>query len=161
MNDDRDDSTAWTELLRKIGMQMEVLFVLNTPRDKEVWQYIVGVSARLEYYAVAMLWVADGKPGRFDEYEIRMNLGAAVKKIKSRSLLPPNIIKSVEAMNKLRNSVAHREAVVSGVTAAAGNRGIYKGGNVFADVEILRKLANDEADAVDTMTGWLRAQGAL
>ena len=161
MNEERDDSAAWSELLCTIGMQMEILFVLNNSRDKEVWQYIVGVAARLEYYAVVMLWVADGRPGRFDEYEVRMNLGCAIETIKNNGLLPPNIIDSVKTMNKLRNSVAHRDAVVSGVTAAAGNRGIYKGGNVFTDVEILRKLAEDEADAVDAMTGWLRAHGAL
>ena len=151
----------WEQLLRKIAVNMAVLFVLNSPRDKEVWQYIVGVAARLEYYAVAMLWVADGKPVPFDQYEVRMNLGRAIRKIESKQLLPSRIIESLNDMNRLRNSVAHRDAVVSGVTAAAGNHGIYKGGNVFADIEILQQLTNDEADAIDAMAGWLRAKDAL
>jgi hypothetical protein len=161
MDDERDDSTAWKELLRKIGMQMEILFVLNSQRDKEVWQYIVGLAARLEYYAAAMLWVADDKPSAFDEYEVRMNLGSAIEKIRRKCLLPSSMIETVKDINQLRNSVAHREAVVSGVTAAAGRRGIYRGGNVFINVESLRKLAEDEADVIKAMSDWLRAQGAL
>jgi len=161
MDDERDDSTAWKELLRKIGMQMEILFVLNSQRDKEVWQYIVGLAARLEYYAASMLWVADDKPSAFDEYEVRMNLGSAIEKIRRKCLLPSSMIETVKDINQLRNSVAHREAVVSGVTAAAGRRGIYRGGNVFINVESLRKLAEDEADVIKAMSDWLRAQGAL
>jgi hypothetical protein len=34
---------------------MEALFSLSSNRDKEVWQYIVGVAAHLEYLAVAVL----------------------------------------------------------------------------------------------------------
>lgn len=37
------------ELLAKIGSYMEVLFCLSTAADKEIWQYIVGVAAHLEY----------------------------------------------------------------------------------------------------------------
>ncbi len=34
---------------------MELLFILNSRRDKEVWQYIVGVAAHLEYLAEAVI----------------------------------------------------------------------------------------------------------
>jgi hypothetical protein len=38
----------WNELLSKIGIYMEVLFVLNSAKDKEVWQYVVGVAAHVD-----------------------------------------------------------------------------------------------------------------
>src|SRR6266850_2253274 len=39
---------AWNDLLSDIGCYMEVLFALSSRRDKEVWQYIVGIAAHLE-----------------------------------------------------------------------------------------------------------------
>ena len=58
MSEHPDEAPAWTELLGEIGMYMELLFILNSRHDKEVWQYIVGVAAHLEYLATAVLWVA-------------------------------------------------------------------------------------------------------
>jgi len=51
VNEERDETAAWNELLKKIGMYMELLFILNSRRDKEVWPYVVGVAAQLEYLA--------------------------------------------------------------------------------------------------------------
>ena len=70
---------------------MELLFILNSRRDKEVWQYIVGVAAHLEYLAVAILWVHGGKPGRFQDYEDHLTLGQAISKIEGKGLLTPAI----------------------------------------------------------------------
>jgi hypothetical protein len=61
--DEPNDTSNWDHLLGEVGVHMELLFILNSRRDKEVWQYIVGVAAHLEYLAVAILWVHGGKPG--------------------------------------------------------------------------------------------------
>lgn len=161
MNDKRDDTAAWDDLLSKIGMYMEVLFILNSRRDKEVWQYIVGVAAHLEYLAVAILWIDAGKPSRFEDYEDHLTLGQAISKIESKDLLDSAIIEVVRAINRLRNSVAHRGAV-SGVTFPGdAQRGVYKGGHVFTDPEALRQLAADADAAISVMGDWLRERRAL
>ena len=127
---------------------MELLFILNSRRDKEVWQYIVGVAAHLEYLAVAILWVHGGKPGRFQDYEDHLTLGQAISKIEGKGLLTPAIIDTVRAINRLRNSVAHRGAV-SGVTVpGTAQRGLYKGGHVFTELEALRQVVSDAEAAI-------------
>ena len=161
VDDKQNDTAAWNELLKKIGMYMELLFILNSRRDKEVWQYIVGVAAHLEYLAAAILWVGDGKPGRFEDYEDHLPLGSAISKIKSKGLVDPAVIEAVRAINGLRNSVAHRGAV-SGVTVPGNaQRGVYKGGHVFTDLEAFQKLVSDADEAITAMSDWLRKQGAL
>lgn len=120
--------------------------------------YIVGVAAHLEYLAVAILWVAAGKPGHFQDYEDCLTLGQAISKIKSKDLLDPAIIEAVCAINRLRNSVAHRGAV-SGVTVPGDAQcGVYEGGHVFSDLEALRKLVSDANGAITIMGDWLRKQ---
>lgn len=78
MSNEQNDSANWDDVLGEIGVYMEVLFTLNSRRDKEVWQYIVGVAAHLEYLAVAILWVAAQRPGRFEDYEDHTTLGNAM-----------------------------------------------------------------------------------
>ena len=158
VDDKQNDTAAWNELLKKIGMYMELLFILNSRRDKEVWQYIVGVAAHLEYLAVLILWVDAGKPGSFEDYEARLTLGPAISKVGGRNLLEPAIIEAVRAINGLRNSVAHRGAV-SGVTVPGNaQRGVYKGGHVFTDLEAFQKLVADADGAITVMSDWLRKQ---
>jgi hypothetical protein len=133
---------------------------LNSRRDKEVWQYIVGVAAHLEYLAVAILWVHGGKPGRFQDYEDHLTLGQAISKIEGKGLLAPAIIDTARAINRLRNSVAHRGAV-SGVTVpGTAQRGLYKGGHVFTELEALRQVVSDAEAAIRAMGEWLRRQEA-
>jgi hypothetical protein len=36
MNNEQHDTTGWYDVLRDIGLYMEFLFILNSPRDKEV-----------------------------------------------------------------------------------------------------------------------------
>ena len=149
VDDKQNDTAAWNELLK------------NSRRDKEVWQYIVGVAAHREYLAAAILWVGDGKPGRFEDYEDHLPLGSAISKIKSKGLVDPAVIEAVRAINGLRNSVAHRGAV-SGVTVPGNaQRGVYKGGHVFTDLEAFQKLVSDADEAITAMSDWLRKQGAL
>ena len=56
MVDEPNNVANWDHLLGEIGVYMELLFILNSRRDKEVWQYIVGVAAHLEYLAVFCTW---------------------------------------------------------------------------------------------------------
>ena len=152
MAEEPNDKADWDELLVEIGLSMEVLFILNNRRDKEVWQYIVGAAAQLEYLAVAILWVVAGKPGPFDDYEDRITLGRAILKIERKDLLPPDIIDTIRAINKLRNSVAHRGAV-SGVTLPGElQRGFYKERHVFRNLDALRQLVADHKRAVKALS---------
>jgi hypothetical protein len=161
MNDSTADEAAWEDLLGQIGVYMEVLFVLNSRRDKEVWQYIVGVAAHLEYVAVAVLWIEAGKPGSFPEYEEKLTLGQAAQRLGQKGLLDTTTVETLKKIAGLRNSVAHRGAVY-GVTIAGDEhvRGIYKSGHVFSDPGALRKLVNDANAAINAMGDWLRAHGA-
>jgi hypothetical protein len=134
---------------------------LNSRRDKEVWQYIVGVAAHMEYLAVAILWVAAGRPDRFEDYEDHLTLGNAIKKIEAQGLLAPAAVDTVRAVNRLRNSIAHRGAV-SGVTVSGtAQRGIYKGGHVFTDLQALNGLVTNANAAITAMGEWLQCHGAL
>jgi hypothetical protein len=119
------------------------------------------VTAHLEYLAVTILWVAAQRPGRFEDYEDHMTLGNALKKIKVQGLLAPAIIDTVHAVNRLRNSVAHRGAV-SGVTVpGTAQRGVYKGGHVFTDLQALEQLVTDARAATTAMVAWLQSQGVF
>ncbi len=161
MAEDSDEASAWNELLAEIGVYMEVLFILNSRRDKEVWQYIVGVAAHLEYLAAAVLWVAAQRPGPFEDYEDHLTLGNAIQKIEAQKLLPTASTTTMRAINRLRNSVAHRGAV-SGVTVAGTSlRGLYMGGHVFTDLTALRQLVADANASITVMGEWLQKQGAL
>jgi hypothetical protein len=159
MNNDQNDSANWDDMLGEIGIYMETVFSLNSRRDKEVWQYIVGVVAHLEYLAVAVLWVAAQRPSRFEDYEDHMTLRGAIKKIEEQGLLTSDTIDTVRAVNKLCNSVVHREAVY-GVTVsgtAQRQRGIYNGSHVFTDLQALQQLVTDANPAITAMSKWLKS----
>jgi len=161
MSNEQNDSANWDDVLGEIGVYMEALFILNSRRDKEVWQYIVGVAAHLEYLAVAILWVAAQRPGRFEDYEDHMTLGNAIKKIEVQGLLASATIDTVRAVNRLRNSVAHRGAI-SGVTVSGtAQRGVYKGSHVFADLQALEQLVTDADAAITAMSEWLQSHRTL
>ena len=161
MSNEQNDSANWDDVLGEIGVYMEALFILNSRRDKDVWQYIVGVAAHLEYLAVAILWVAAQRPGRFEDYEDHMTLGNAIKKIEVQGLLASATIDTVRAVNRLRNSVAHRGAI-SGVTVSGtAQRGVYKGSHVFADLQALEQLVTDADAAITAMSEWLQSHRTL
>jgi hypothetical protein len=157
--DVKDDDRAWDELRSEIGEYMELVFILNGPRDKEVWQYLVGVAAHLEYLAVAVLWIEAGKPCAFPEYEQQLTLGQAARRLDQRGLPDATTIETLSAVARLRNSVAHKGAMY-GVTITGHepdpDRGVYKGGHVFSDPVALRRLVDEANAAIDAMGGWLR-----
>jgi hypothetical protein len=158
-----DDDAAWDDILPEIRGYMEVLFALSSSRDKEVWQYMVGVAAHLEYLAVAVLWIDAGKSVPFPEYEERLTLGQAASRIGALGLLDTTTVKTLQTVAQLRNSVAHRGAVY-GVTVAGDDpehrRGVYKGGHVFSDAGALESLVSDTNAAISAMGPWLRARDA-
>jgi hypothetical protein len=127
---------------------MEVMFALSSPSDKQVWQYIVGVAAHLEYLGIALLWAEDGRLGSFSDYENRTTFGGVVNKIEKRHLLAPDTVESLRAISGLRNSVAHRGAALGVPYADDGKRGIYRGRHVFRDIDALRHLVDDANAAI-------------
>lgn len=157
--DARDTGMTWDDLIPEIGVYMEVLFILNSPHEKEVWQYIIGVAAHLEYLAVAILWVEAGKPSAFEDYEDRLTLGGAADRLRDKKVLDAATIETLKAVAKLRNSVAHRGAV-SGVTLPGDDptrrRGTYKASHVFSDPGALQRLVDDANAAITAMGQWLR-----
>lgn len=157
-----DDNAIWDQLLSEISLYMEALFVLNSTRDKEVWQYVVGVAAHLEHLAVAILGIEAGRPVRFSEYARNMGLGQAAERIGQKGLLAPATVETLRAVARLRNSVVHRDAVY-GVTILGDDvqrqRGLYEGGHVFSDPAALRRLVDDANAAIIAIENWLRADG--
>lgn len=105
------DEAAWDDLLRDVGEYMELVFALNGPRDKEVWQYVVGVAAHLEYLAAAVLWIDAGRPCPFPEYEERLTLGRAAERLSQKDLFGAATVEALRSIAGLRNSVAHRKAM--------------------------------------------------
>lgn len=157
MADEDQESAAWSDLRERIGVYMETVFILSIARDKEIWQFIVGRAVHLEYLAVGVLWTAAGEPGSWEEFEDHLTLGNAVGRIEAQKLLDTTTIDNLRAADRLRNSVAHREAV-SGVTVrGSSGRGVYKGRHVFADREGLTEFASDTDAAISAMYAWRQA----
>jgi hypothetical protein len=151
---------TWDDLVAEINVFLESHFFLDSPRDKTVWQYIIGAAAHLEYVAIAVLWVADGTHGDLKEYEQQKTLGQAVTDLKKRAMLPADVLGDLRAIADLRNAVAHRSAVF-GLTGDPMNRrakrGRYKGRHVFSDPEALRQLMHDVNRAAETCRRWIDA----
>jgi hypothetical protein len=139
---------------------MIVRFALNNDRDLWVWVFVIGASAHLEHLALAVLWVADQKPGPFEQYQPKRTLGQAARLISERNLLDPAIVERLEGIAELRNSVAHRGATY-GVPFREDDpsRGEYKGRHVFTDPAGLQELMDDLDEATRAMGAWLRNMG--
>lgn len=133
-----------------MGQYIEVLFCLSTWGDKEIWQFIVGVAARLEYLAVAVLWSHSGKRRPWVEFENRLTLGKATVQLAQKGLLSADTVARLCAIADLRNRVVHRSAMY-GVPMVA----VYKGTNVFRDDDALAELVEDSDRTVKDMAKWL------
>lgn len=111
----------------------------------------------LERLAVAVLWVADGRPGPWPEYRPTMTLGQAQHEIEKRGLLDPATRKILKDVADLRNSVAHRYAIfVTAPSVIEGHpTGEYKGYHVFIYREALDDLIHDKDSAAQVMYAWM------
>jgi hypothetical protein len=148
-----DSQNTWDQLREDIGIWMEIQFCLNSPRDKEIWQFIIGAAAHLELLAVSVLWKHDGKRVPFDNFQERLTLNQAAAQIEKANLFTPQILQVLKDVAVLRNKVAHRGAAY-GVTTG---RAQYKGRDVFNDLEALRQLLDDHTKATEGISAWYRA----
>lgn len=146
-------------LLDRVREWMILRFALNTDQDPWVWLFVIGASAHLEYLAVAVLWVAEGKPAPFEQYSKR-TLGQAAYEIREKGLLDLATVDTLKRISELRNSVAHRGATY-GVPFRDGepSRGQYKGRHVFTDPQGLSELMADMDAATMVIGEWLRRAG--
>ena len=78
---------SWGKLQETIHSWLVVRFGLNTPRDKDIWLYCIGVAMELERLAVGVLWIHDGRQTPLYEYEAKMTLGQAHHEIEKRGLV--------------------------------------------------------------------------
>lgn len=156
-----NDDAAWSELLAEVGGYMETLFAISSRRDKEVWQYIVGVGAHLEYAGVIILWLADGRPTSFKEFAKPWTLGRASKEIKHRQLLDDTSTSAMNDIAVLRNGLVHAGAVFGVTTDDERERGYYRGRHVFTELEAFRQLTKDGDAAITASFTWIKAHPAV
>jgi hypothetical protein len=147
----------WDALQVTIESWLVVNFGLNEPRDKDIWLFCIGAAMVLERLALGVLWIDDGRPGPFPEYKPTMALGQAARRIEARRLLDTKTRTVLKDVADLRNSVAHRHAVVVTARPPAGARpvGEYKGRHVFLDPEALDELVRDYDAAAKAMRDWM------
>lgn len=156
-----EEESEWKKLLEDIGIWMELQFVLNSRREKEIWQYIVGQAAHLEYLAVVVLWTHAGRPFPFEKYKPHITLGQAACEIEGKKeiTLKPRTVQILKDVAILRNGVAHRDALRDGVTIRGNEgRGEYRGRYVFSDPGGLRQLVDDASEATEDISAWYRMQ---
>src|SRR5437899_12390844 len=110
------------ERLQEIGTYLGLMLALGRPENRLIWEYIVVVAGQLEYLAIAILWVHDGKRVPWPEFKERMTLGQAARQLEKQQLFPPATIQLLMAVAQLRNAVVHRR-LVEGVTFVAEYRG--------------------------------------
>ncbi len=146
MEDDRREA-EWTAFLAEIGVYLRGMFNLPSEREQKTWLYVLGLAAELEYLSLVLLWMHAGQPGAFDEFEDRLTLGQAAKRLEAIGLLEAASIDTLKEVARVRNSVAHRNAIY-GVASAERDRGVYKGRHVFTDLGALKGLADDVNSAV-------------
>jgi len=157
LDDQPSHPPSWGKLQETIHSWLVLRFGLNTPRDKDIWLLCIGAAMELERLAVAVLWISEGRPKPFYEYEEKMTLGQAHRELERRSLLDTTTRKIIQDVAALRNSVAHRHAVfVTAQSPIAGlSIGEYKGRQVFVHREALHELILDSDAAMRVMFDWM------
>jgi len=150
----------WEALHESVHAWLVTQFGLNSPRDKDIWLHCIGAAMDLERLAVGVLWIADGRPGPFPEYEPRMTLGQAHHEIARRGLFDVTTRSILKAVADLRNSVAHRHAVFVTIPSPIKGQpiGEYKGRQVFLDSAALAELIRDKDAASRVMYAWMAAK---
>ena len=131
-------------------------FILNSQREKEVWLAVIGLAAHLEDLAVAILFLREPSESKdFASYERALSLWQAAERLQHEGLLDAAIVKILQDVANLRNSVAHRGAA-AGVTLPGDDaerpRGYYKGSHIFGDDPgAFRTLVDDVNAATEAM----------
>ncbi len=154
---DRPRPPSWERLQEHIHSWLVVRFGLNRPLDKDIWLFCIGAAMELERMAIGVLWVADGRAQKLYEYERRMTLGQASQQIARRKLLDGATTTILDAVAKLRNSVAHRDAIFVTVHSPIQGHevGEYKGYHVFIHEQALDALIRDVDTATQAMWEWI------
>lgn len=80
------DPPTWETLQASIHWWLVAEFGLNSDRDKDIWLFCIGAAMDLERLAIGVLWIADGRPGPWPDYEPKMTLGQAQYEIGRRGL---------------------------------------------------------------------------
>src|SRR5574342_274250 len=157
---EQDDPPTWEKLQESIHWWLVTVFGLNSPRDKDIWLLCIGAAMDLERLAVGALWIADGRPGTFPDYEPRMTLGQAHQELAKRGLFDVTTRAILKAVADLRNSVAHRHAVfVTIPSLIEGHQvGEYKGRQIFQDPSALAELIQDKNVASKVLYDWMAAE---
>jgi len=135
-------------------------FGLTKSREKDIWLLCIGLAIELEGLAVGVLWVDDGEPGPYEDYEIRMTLGGARDRLERRGLLDPATRNILKAVADLRNSVAHQPVGFPYPRTSHSGRAVgqYRGGDVFVDDDELAKLWREANLAAQAMWAWIAAK---
>ena len=160
MSDEPSHPPSWETLQSIIHHWLIARFGINSARDKDVWLFCIASAMELERLAVAVLWIDDGRPKAFDEYEQKMTLGLAHREIEKRGLLDAVTRQILREVSELRDSVAHRQAIfVTAHPPIEGQAvGEYKGHHVFVYREALDQLIWDHGVAAAAMYRWMVAK---
>jgi len=102
---DVPQDAGWDEWVAEVHRFVRGTFVLATDRKNAVWQYIMALAAELEYLTVVTIWLADGKPVPLEDYEARLTLGLAARRVEDRQLLETATVETLMAVAHLRNNV--------------------------------------------------------
>jgi hypothetical protein len=160
LDSEAHDSPTWETLQATIHWWLVAEFGLNSDRDKDIWLFCIGAAMDLERLAIGVLWIADGRPGPWPDYEPKMTLGQAQYEIGRRGLFDAATRSILKEVADLRNSVAHRHAVFVTIQSPMANHpiGEYKGRQVFLDMDALEELIRDKDAAARIMYEWMAAQ---
>jgi hypothetical protein len=147
-------------LRMKLASRLLLDFGLFDPGDKDVWLYCIAAAMRLERFAAGVLWIADGRSTLFTDYMPHLTLGQAHHQLETRGLLDTTTRETLKAVADLRNSVAHRHAIMVTIPSPVSGRptGLYKGRHVFQYQEALQELVSDADSAANVMVAWMHEQ---
>jgi hypothetical protein len=70
------------------------------------WQFIIVASAQLEFEALAVLWLAEGQPGKWVDYGGNVTLGRAAAQLEQRKIFaaPSGVVETLKRIARLRNN---------------------------------------------------------
>src|SRR3990172_7486652 len=104
LNGEPRRAPTWEALQHSIHWWLVAQFGLNSALDKDIRVFCIGAAMHLERMAIGVLWVEDGRPRPFYEYEAKMALGQqAHHEIRKRDLLDAAMRTVLKDVADLRN----------------------------------------------------------